>query len=375
LEQKLCRPQSVQIVDQSSGDQNAIVSGVPISSWTDWTNNERDSVRCTLAQNTIGRWSRPELILFATDFSGRLMPTLHTIYQAKLTGAKVLLVHVVPSHLQADACLGFRLSEMSSDFSTVRAKMDQMINEVEMEGILCEPVALNGVPAEQIPALVKSRGVDRVIVATRIESGVERFLDESLAEDLMASLEVPVFIFGPNAQANAVSDPRPRQVLLATSFRPGNSVCTGFASAFAELHDAQLTMLHVLDAGGMSEQQRERARVAARQKLSAYIPNEARLGRQPVITIREGDPSAKILEESSSFPNDLIILGSPSSSMVSRILTGSVVHHVITEARCPVVTIRPTASTLRDVIRESFDLEPRSRLLELSPRHALTANY
>ena len=227
----------------------------------------------------------------------------------------------------------------------------------QREGILCESVVLNGLPAEQIPALVKSRGVDRVIVATRIESGVERLLDGSVAEDLMASLEVPVFTIGPHAHPCAVSDPRPRQVLLATSFHPGSSVCTGFAFAFAELHDAQLTMLHVLDTGGMSEQQTERARTAARQKLSAYIPNEARLGRQPVITIREGDPATKILEESGSLPEDLIILGSPSSSMVSRILAGSVVHHVITEARCPVVTIRPTASTVRDVIRESFDME------------------
>lgn len=125
----------------------------------------------------------------------------------------------------------------------------------------------------------------------------------------------------------------------------------------------------------MSEQQKERARVAATQKLLAYFPHEARLGRQPVITIREGDSATKILEESGSLPKDLIILGSPSSSMVSRILAGSVVHHVITEARCPVVTIRPTASTVRDVIGESFDLEHRSRLFERSARHALTTNY
>ena len=326
-----------------------------------------------MAQNTVGRWSRPELILFATNLFEGPKPVLHAISQAKLSGAKVLLVHVIPSPLRASN--SFRRDTLSSEFATVRARMNQMVNEVEREGILCESVVLNGVPAEQIPALVKSRGADRVIVATGIESGVERFLDESLAEDLMASLEVPVFIFGPHAHACATSGVRPRIVLLATSFHPGSSVCTGFASTFAALHDAQLTMLHVLDIGGMSEQQKERARVAARQKLSAYIPNETRLARQPIITICEGDPATRILEESGSAPDDLIILGAPSSSMVSRILAGSVVHHVITEARCPVVTIRPTAFTVRDVIRESFDFECRGRQFERSAPHTLNTDY
>ena len=332
-------------------------------------------MRYALAQSTVGRWSSPELILFITEFFEGPKPILHAIYQAKLTGAKVLHVHVIPSQLQATANNGFRRDMLRSEPGTVRAKMEQMVSEFQREGILCESVVLHGVSQEQIPALVKSRGVDRVIVGTRIETGGSRFLDESLAEDLMASLEVPVFTIGPHAHACAADGARPRIVLLATSFHPGSSVCTGFASTFAELHDAQLTMLHVLDSGGMSEQQKERARVAARQKLSAYIPNEARLARQPIITIREGDPATKILEESGTLPNDLIVLGSPSSSMVSRILAGSVVHHVVTEARCPVVTIRPTALTVRDVIRESFDLEHRSRLFEFSARHALTANY
>jgi nucleotide-binding universal stress UspA family protein len=314
-------------------------------------------VRCALAQSTVSRWSNPELILFATDFFEGPKPILHAIYQAKLSGAKVLLVHVIPCHLQATTSDSFQRDMLSSELATVRARMDQMVNEVEREGILCESVVLNGLPAEQIPALVKSRGVDRVIVATRIESGIERLLDGSVAEDLMVSLEVPVFTIGPHAHPCAVGDPRPRQVLLATSFCPGSSVCTGFASTFAELHDGQLTMLHVLDSCGMSEYQKGKARDAARQRLSAYIPSELNLRHSPVLAIHEGDPATAILERSGSSPDDLIILGSPSSSLVSRILAGNVVHHVITKARCPVVTIKPTASTVRDVIRESFDME------------------
>jgi len=309
-----------------------------------------------LAQNTVSRWSRPKLILFVSDLSESAKAILYATSQAKLNGAKVLLVHFIPSHLQA-AAGGLGTGSLSSEFGTVRAKMDQVANEIQREGLLCESVVLNGLPAEQLPALVKSRGVDRVIVATRILGGVERMQEGSVAEDLMVSLEVPVFTIGPHAHPFTVSDARPRQVLLATSFRAGSSVCTGFASTFAELYEGQLTMLHVLDVGGMSKYQKEKARDATRQRLSAYIPGEVNLRHPPVIAIHEGDPATAILERAGSSSDDLIVLGSPSSSVVSRILTGNVVHQVVTEARCPVVTIKPTASTVRDVIRETFDRE------------------
>jgi nucleotide-binding universal stress UspA family protein len=268
-----------------------------------------------------------------------------------------LIHHVPPTYLQATAGDGSRLSMQNSELHILKKKMNEIIDEVRREGVLCEPVFLTGAPAGRIPAFVKARGVSRVIVATRIESDIERPLDGSLAEDLMVSLEIPVYTIGPHAQRCTARGPRPRQVLLATSFRPGSSVCTGFASAFAELYDAQLMMLHILDAGGMSEYQRVKARDAARQKLSTYIPTEIYLKHPPVITVHDGDPATAILERAGSSPEDLIVLGSPSSSLVSRILAGNVVHQVITKARCPVVTIKPTASTVRNVIRESFDRE------------------
>ena len=48
-----------------------------------------------MAQNTIVRWSDPKLILVATNLLEGQTLILHAMYQARLSGAKVLLVHVV----------------------------------------------------------------------------------------------------------------------------------------------------------------------------------------------------------------------------------------------------------------------------------------
>jgi nucleotide-binding universal stress UspA family protein len=112
-----------------------------------------------------------------------------------------------------------------------------------------------------------------------------------------------------------------------------------FASTLAESNHSPLTLLHVLDTSGMSDQQKELARLAAYRKLSGLLPNEARHRYEPILLIREGDPATIILDEAGSLPQDMVILGAPSPSMVSRILTNSVAHRVVVESQCPVITI------------------------------------
>ena len=85
------------------------------------------------------------------------------------------------------------------------------------------------------------------------------------------------------------------------------------------------------------------ARSASRQKLSALVPDGARHRYTPEFLIREGDPATVILHEAGSFSQDVLILGS-SFSIAPRLLTDSVVRHVIVEAQCPVITIRSNRS-------------------------------
>jgi nucleotide-binding universal stress UspA family protein len=104
-------------------------------------------------------------------------------------------------------------------------------------------------------------------------------------------------------------------------------------------------LLHVLDSAGMSEQNQELAKYAAQQKLAELIPKEARHRHQPIRLVREGDPAEIIACEAGSMPEDLLILGSPYPAMRSWLLGTRIVHRVVAESRCPVITIKPTAAT------------------------------
>ena len=61
-----------------------------------------------------------------------------------------------------------------------------------------------------------------------------------------------------------------------------------------------------------------------------------------------------ILDEAFALPPDFIILGAPTLSQVLRMLDVSVVHRVVTGARCPVITVKPPAAFEEQIENECF---------------------
>ena len=237
---------------------------------------------------------------------------------------------------------------------SIKSKLDETVREFLHGGILCEPIILGGHPAEQIALLAKSRRVDRVIAGTRYASGIARLVEPSVAEELIATLDIPVCIIGRRAHPGPASGTPLGRILVATALDSLSSTLVSFASTLAELNRSRLTLLHVIETEGMSEQQRELARMVARQKLASLVPREARHKYEPVLLIRDGDPGTIILDESSSFPQDLVILGSPNSSKFERLLTNSVVHRVVIESQCPVITVKfPSPDSDEEISEET----------------------
>ncbi len=298
-----------------------------------------------MTQSAVVRWSSPELILVATNLLEGQSLLLHAIFQARLSKAKVLLVHVIPpSNLRRDVQDGAPSFLPGRAVRAIKASLDEAAKEFQQAGVLCEPIVLTGTPAEQISLFVKLRAVDRVIAGTRYASGVARLVEPSVAEELITTLDIPVCIIGRRIHPKAGCCVSLGNVLLAASLHSANPLLANFASTLAEMNNARLTLLHVLDPEGMGEQERQIAGFAARQRLSAFIPSGARHKCPPVLMIREGDPATVILHEAGSLSQDVLILGS-SFSMAPRLLTDSVVRRVIVESQCPVITIRSNRSS------------------------------
>lgn len=291
--------------------------------------------------NEVVQWSRPRVILVATNLLEGHALFLHAIYHARLSHAKVLLVHVVPpSHQPSFACNEKPSVLENSVARNVRAKLATLAEEFRREDIACEPMVLEGAPGEQICRLVKAHFVDRVFITTRNTDGIARLAEESIAEELIARLPVPVCVIGRRTHPGAATSTPAGRVLVATSLQPGSEFLIRFASTLAEANRSPLALLHVLDTTGMSSQQEEIARFSIRKRLADLVPPEARHRDAPVCLVRDGDAASVILAEAGSRPQDLIVIGSSYPSVISWILGNSLVRRVVIESECPVITVK-----------------------------------
>jgi nucleotide-binding universal stress UspA family protein len=311
-----------------------------------------------MRQNEMIRWSKPETILVATNLFEENTLVIRAIEQARQSRAKVLLVHVIPgpgSMTETSFEIVFRQPE--SVVRVPKTRLDEIAKEFERNGIECEPIVLTGIPKVEIARLVKARFVDRVTVADRIASGVARLIAGSVAEELIAAIEVPVCVIGRRVISNRICGTPFGRVLLATSFHRDSSLLVNFANTFAEFNHSHLTLLHVLDNAGLSSREWKLARDTARERLYALVPNEVMRRHQPLLLIREGDPATAILSEARSMSEDLVILGSPLPSIVSQLLCASAAHRVIAESPCPVMTVRLHSANSLEQIPELIGAE------------------
>jgi nucleotide-binding universal stress UspA family protein len=157
-----------------------------------------------------------------------------------------------------------------------------------------------------------------------------------VAEDLLHQVDVPVCIVGPHVRPQVRPDQEPASILFATSFNRNSREGAQLALEIANLHQARLTLLHVLPNGQEYEEfykQRE-------DQLFNLITEEAELWSSPGIAIRAGDPATEILAEATKLSADLIVLGTTGASKTERLLAAGVVHRVIAQAKARVITLR-----------------------------------
>lgn len=313
-----------------------------------------------MPQSTIVRWSDPKLILVATNLIEDHAFTLHSIYQARASRARVLLVHTIqPAQLRTEATQRMSIVQPDLVVRDAQAKLGELAAEFLREGIECEPIILSGPPEEQIPLFAKARCVDRIIIAARTASGVERLIGGSVVDAVILRVDVPVCTIGRHTRPDPSSTFPPSRILLATSLELESQMLVSFASTLAEQHHSHLTLLHVLDSGRTTEQDRELARFDVRKRLLGLIPKGARHRHQPVVLIPDGDPASVIPDAAETLLQDLVILGGPSPSLFSWILGTGVVHRVIDVAKCPVITIRsPTNAAInKEYLQDAIDVD------------------
>ena len=282
----------------------------------------------------------PKSILVATDLNDLdfLLPVASD--QARMTGAMIRLVHVIPPDAYASITTSAYPSvEKEKEFHIAEDALAKAALELREKNLPCTYEVRRRYPVNEIKNCIRKHDIDRLIVGTSSRGKVGKLLLGSVAEDLIRSLEIPVCTVGPHFKPWQHSEPR--RIIFALSLRHHPEHSLRFAVDLAAAAQAKLIVLHVTEQDYGDEGLAAGAMSKIIELLRLIQPAQV----VPHIRIRGGEPAEEIIAEcTASSPEFLVLSASPASPVLARFRAG-VAYRVIAHAPCPAFTLRSGSKT------------------------------
>ncbi|MGO9336846.1 MAG: universal stress protein [Terracidiphilus sp.] len=287
-------------------------------------------------------WSKPSTILFASEIPANEKAFAFALAQASEFGADLILFHAYDTLVvAASETSGIRYYDYAAAARAELKALEPLAERVRAAGIRCEIVVRPGLPADQILASLREREVDRVVMGTHSPGPIGKLLVGSVAEAVLRTARVPVFIVGPDVVDGEYRKFATRTILCAVSMQDASQIVVEFAADLAAQHSARLVLQHVIRPQERHEVLAGRTIDQIESDLLGLVPPEL-VGKITIQTIVvPGDPTEELLYQGRAQLADLIVLGAQGASAFAAITRHGVVYKVLAHAHCPVITLSP----------------------------------
>lgn len=283
--------------------------------------------------------AKPHQIIVATDLSDCDFLLPHAIAQAKTCGAQLTFVHaLLMAGVPALDVYGFAQLEDRAE-----EKMKELEDRVKAQGIGCSSLITHTFsPEDTLPEVALQIGAKRLIMATHGRGKMGQIVLGSVAHELLSILDIPIFAVGPNA-ANHTEHCRPTKILHPVSFSRGYQERVEFARNIAELYDAELMLMHVLDPDTGDQIYPKRTVQWAKDALDNAISDRTTLTVPLLTHVACGNVVDEILNTASVFRADWIVLGTkPIGTMpisYAPLFADTRAYKLMATANIPVLTL------------------------------------
>lgn len=273
-------------------------------------------------------------ILLATDFDPITESALHySLAIARRYNAKIYLVHVVRPDLFGDT-----RGSLDDAWREAQRHMTDLLIAGHLQGVAHQVMVEQG---EVWPALahkIANLNIDLLAIGTHARGRIGKLLLGSVAEEIFRQATCPVLMVGPNAPGP--TGKTPGKILFCTGFSAHSLRAGAYAISLAERQGAELVLLHVAADAPDSPQERDRLREQSCARLRELVPADASLTRPPQCLVEFGTAADRILAVAREQQPGLIVLGVRQPVGFARRLKWATAYAVVSEAACPVLTVR-----------------------------------
>jgi nucleotide-binding universal stress UspA family protein len=221
----------------------------------------------------------------------------------------------------------------------VRGQRRAELNDLKPYKMESEVLLAEGFIEYAVQRWTVVHGIDLIIIGTHGRRGLQRMLLGSTAELILRDANCPVLTVGPHVSRRKHDADHFDRILFATDLTAESEYAISYALSFAHERCARLTCMHVIDNSGNI---RDRHRVVSycEKELRALVPAAAELWCEPQVVVSEGNPVEEIVEFAERDNVDLIVLGLPKEKTFSNHFRIGVTYGVVSNAPCPVLTVR-----------------------------------
>jgi nucleotide-binding universal stress UspA family protein len=196
----------------------------------------------------------------------------------------------------------------------------------------------HGFASDVVREALSDTGATQLIMGTHGRGKLGQFALGSVANELLKTVNVPIFAVGPRALAS-LDHAVPRKILHPVSLDGACQKSIDFALDVAQVYGAELTLLHVMSPDATRSNNSERTLTWARNAMLAMTPQ----GVPFVPPIQTMASCGRLVEEILSAANrtqaDWIILGVDGDYPMWS-LKDSTAYKVLAAATCPVFAVR-----------------------------------
>jgi len=287
-------------------------------------------------------WSKPSTILFATELPANQKAFAFALAQAREFGSNLILFHAYDTLVvAASESAGMRYYDYAAAARTEKRQLEPLAQQARDAGVTCDVVVRPGLPADQILAFAHERQIDRIVMGTHSPGPIGKLLVGSVAEAVLRTAKLPVYIVGPNVVDGAYRNYATRTILCAASMHEASKIVVAFGAELALQHNARLILQHVI-------KPQEKSAVLARKTLDEIenellmlVPTNLRQKIALQTIVVPGDPTEELLYQSNAQQADLIVLGAQGASAFAAVTRHGVVYKVLAHSHCPVLTLSP----------------------------------
>lgn len=276
-----------------------------------------------------------------SEFSTRAYDYAHSL--ARHYEATLFVLHVIRSITIDPTFVSPMMidSIYSQEAAKAKAKIAKLAEKQAGEAVRIQTTVQLGFAADSILSFAKEHDTSLIVMGTHGRRGLDRLVMGSTTEHILRKSHCPVLaVHEPTRNfvnpANADEPVEIHKIVCCVDFSEHSPRALEYAFSLGQQYNAEITLLHVLEGGKDTPEQKARAQ----QSIEHLVPEDARNWAAIVPIVRSGTPYEEINEHAAETQTDLIVMGVRGRNVVDLAVFGSTTHRIIQLGPCPVLAVK-----------------------------------